>query len=305
MPISTRLAYDAIHTSINALPPGQHCGYTTGSGGICWTAADWAAHPGAVRIDQDAYARDTTADILDVENGAATPADCPSWVKNARTSYRSDTRAGQRSPAIYTNGSNLSAVCNSLVAGGVTSGVGIWLANWSLNASAAAAQVVAGSGPFPVIAVQFSDAGLYDISVFSTTWLDTMSGGAESVISAGSSGPAVVLAQNRLNVWGAASPPLVADGEFGPATTAAAVTFQRIHGLVPDGVVGPLTWNALSANPVPPPSPPEPVSYSVTVPPPGTWKTGGVLTVTGTGPDGGTWKTASPDGKTWTAPVKS
>jgi hypothetical protein len=38
-----------------------------------------------------------------------------------------------------------------------------------------------------------------------------------------------------------------ADGFFGPATEALARAFQRSHGLVPDGIVGPKSWAALDA----------------------------------------------------------
>jgi peptidoglycan hydrolase-like protein with peptidoglycan-binding domain len=36
-----------------------------------------------------------------------------------------------------------------------------------------------------------------------------------------------------------------ADGKFGPKTEAAVRAFQREHGLVPDGIVGPKSWTAL------------------------------------------------------------
>lgn len=292
--VATVLCYDATSFNYGSLPAGQHAGYTTGSGGIAWTAAQWANSPGAVRIDQDYQAVDHTADVLDVENGAATPAECPGWVKACLVNYRAAVRPGQRSPAIYCNDSTKSSVVNSLLAGGVTSGVGLWLANWKLNAVQAAAQVVAGSGPFPVIGFQFNDFGLYDGSVLSVSWLNAMSGnGAQPVISAGASGPAVSLAQTRLNVWGAS---LTVDGQFGLATSAAVAAFQRARGLVPDGTVGNLTWAALNANPASP-------GYQASSPP-GWWKAGTTGTFTGTGMDGAAWSTRY-DGNSWSAPVKS
>jgi peptidoglycan hydrolase-like protein with peptidoglycan-binding domain len=41
---------------------------------------------------------------------------------------------------------------------------------------------------------------------------------------------------------------LAADGTFGPNTEAAVRAFQRGHGIVPDGIVGPKTWKALDAS---------------------------------------------------------
>ena len=60
----------------------------------------------------------------------------------------------------------------------------------------------------------------------------------------GSVGPQVELAQLALQREGAlrASP----DGIFGARTREAAAAFQRRHGLAADGVVGPLTWRALT-----------------------------------------------------------
>ncbi len=43
---------------------------------------------------------------------------------------------------------------------------------------------------------------------------------------------------------------VIVDGDFGRKTEAALRDFQRTHGLVPDGIVGPKTWRALDQAPV-------------------------------------------------------
>jgi peptidoglycan hydrolase-like protein with peptidoglycan-binding domain len=67
---------------------------------------------------------------------------------------------------------------------------------------------------------------------------------AHATISLGATGPDAVLAQTQLNEHGA-SPPLVADGQFGARTRSAAIAFQGAHGLTADGIIGPRTWAAL------------------------------------------------------------
>jgi tetratricopeptide (TPR) repeat protein len=66
----------------------------------------------------------------------------------------------------------------------------------------------------------------------------------EALLQLGSAGPAVEELQRLLNAAGA-RPPLVVDGDFGPATRAAVIWFQRAHGLDPDGMVGPQTGTVL------------------------------------------------------------
>lgn len=65
----------------------------------------------------------------------------------------------------------------------------------------------------------------------------------------GSSGAAVTSLQRGMNAVfsGYDAMPLVVDGDFGPATQAAVVEFQRRAKLDADGVVGPLTWAALAS----------------------------------------------------------
>ena len=176
------VCYDAIRTNIPSLPHGaqQYAGYSTGLGVVPWSEEDFQQHATALgpclRIDQDPGASDPTADILDVEAGAATVSDCPWWAKRALADFKSARRPGQRSPVIYCSASTVSAVVNSLITGGITSGVGLFVANWSLTEAQALADVLAASGPFPVVGIQFTDAGPYDVSVFRADWLAGQSG---------------------------------------------------------------------------------------------------------------------------------
>jgi hypothetical protein len=166
------LAHDAIHVNVPHLPAGQAAGYTTGTPDIRWTAQDWAAHHGAVRICQDSGASDTTADVLDVERGAAANGECGHWYKTAIVAFSGGTRPGQRHPAIYTSASNVTPVVNALKAAGVSSGPALWIANWNLSDAQASADVLAASGPYPVIGIQFSSGQFYDTDVFSSAWLN-------------------------------------------------------------------------------------------------------------------------------------
>jgi Putative peptidoglycan binding domain len=59
-----------------------------------------------------------------------------------------------------------------------------------------------------------------------------------ALIRHGDTGPAVKELQMKLHI----DP---ADGTFGPATETAVKEFQQAHGLVPDGKVGPYTWEKL------------------------------------------------------------
>ncbi len=67
---------------------------------------------------------------------------------------------------------------------------------------------------------------------------------ADGLLRVGSQGSAVTTLQTQLLRHGASPGPI--DGDFGPATKAAVIRFQRSHGLDPDGIVGPQTQAALS-----------------------------------------------------------
>jgi len=71
------------------------------------------------------------------------------------------------------------------------------------------------------------------ISAHATTW---------TVESTGDAGPNVKAIQHLLRQRGHS---LTADGDFGPITKSAVVSFQQSNGLAADGVVGPNTWGKL------------------------------------------------------------
>lgn len=71
------------------------------------------------------------------------------------------------------------------------------------------------------------------------------------VLKKNDSGPDVKRLQRLLNVAGLVPPPrLVEDGQFGDKTLAAVIEFQKMRGLLADGIVGLHTWSALGQKPV-------------------------------------------------------
>jgi hypothetical protein len=166
---------DATGSNFSHLPKGLfYAGYTTGSGGVAWTPVQFSAHPSAIRICQDPGATDLTADVLDVESSAATLLDCAPWARAALANFRKATRPGQRSPAIYCSQSSVTNVVNALTAGKVT-GIGLFIANWNLTKEQATADLAKSAGPYPVIGYQYADAGLYDLDVWLTSWVNAVS----------------------------------------------------------------------------------------------------------------------------------
>ena len=116
-----------------------------------------------------------------------------------------------------------------------------------------------GDGPLPAFALH-GLPGPHEVIAPPFVPLEPSHGGAarnepgDTIAHATPSGyaPHSILAlQEDLNAIGLQGnvtiPPLVVDGGFGPATSAALKAFQAAHGLVVDGVIGPASWNAISA----------------------------------------------------------
>lgn len=166
---------DATSSNFNVLKFGMKvAGYTTGTPDIRWTAEQFAQFPDAIRIDQDARASDPTADILDVEAGAATIAECAPWVKAARQNWLNAKRPGQREPGIYCSKSTVTAVANALVAGGVDR-CPLWVASWGITENEVLSMLQGSGGPYPIVGVQFQNFPAFDESLFLNSWLNNVS----------------------------------------------------------------------------------------------------------------------------------
>ena len=76
-------------------------------------------------------------------------------------------------------------------------------------------------------------------------FISPMPPGPEMPLKLGSIGPNVRILQENLNAKSCAFPhipPLALDGVFGPETESSVIAFQRQFSLMPDAVVGPVTW---------------------------------------------------------------
>lgn len=174
------VAYDCIGANLGKfpVPPGVGlAGYSTGSGGVAWSDAQFAAHPGTVRIDQSPVNTpfDELCDEIDYENGAATLADLPGWYRAAAANYQHAARPGQRLPAVYASQSNITPVCNEFVSAGITSGPRLHIAHWDLPIEQAIDMLTHSGGPFPVIGIQVHNAGLYDVNLYLASWWTAVS----------------------------------------------------------------------------------------------------------------------------------
>ena len=261
--------WDAVSADEPSAPTGQAAGYTTGGRGLAWTAAQWKAHPGAVRICQDANGSDSTADVIDDEPGADSDSGSVGWYKRALADFRAGTRPGQRYPCFYRDLDGLPALQAAVEAAQLEQPVPLWLAHWGLSMDAAAAMIDTRHGPFVFTGVQFANRGAYDADVWLDGWLRTVSTAPSAppppppgnwtgemmnelpTIKQGDTGAAVRTAQGlliaryySLGATGTAGDGV--DGDFGPLTTAAVREIQGKSGLKVTGVIDPQTWPVLA-----------------------------------------------------------
>jgi hypothetical protein len=146
------VTWEAIPTNAEVV-----AGYVDGR--FRWPDEAWARFPNSVKVRIAVFATTNDGDVLDCENGDATPAQCPDWIRMRQT-------AGLAKPTIYVNRSQRTAVesaCSGL-------NYSLWIA--TLDGTTA----IDGS-----VAVQYAGSSLsggnYDLSVIQdSSWPSSIHG---------------------------------------------------------------------------------------------------------------------------------
>lgn len=149
-----KIMYDAIDLA-NVQAVASQADLLAGYDDGAWPDADAlaAAFPGKQVVRITTQPGDAFGDVLDVENGDATPADAPGWVSARRA-------AGHTWPTVYCSEGAWPAVQAAFASAGVDPPF-YWVAAYP------------GEGPVVppgAVAHQYQDAGLYDISVVDDSW---------------------------------------------------------------------------------------------------------------------------------------
>lgn len=257
----------SMYDGINSLAAGIHAllgepplvaGYCDGT--YAWDAADWNLFPNAVHVWICTRASTTSkGDVLDVENGDATPAEAPGWI-NARK------KAGLYRPTIYCNKATVPAVrraTGNLVLG---KDYDIWCADWTGSAHQVTSSVAGGVTAKCAVTQWRSTDAFDENTVYDDGWPHRTSGPAPKpapkpapapgsdlwpagvTLREGSTGNAVRALQYALRDCGITGVRgIAADGDYGSQTTTAVRNYQSAEKLSVDGVAGPATRSSLIA----------------------------------------------------------
>lgn len=170
------------------------------------------------------FPQDNEGDVLDCENGDATPSQCPAWVERRR-------QAGHEWPTVYCSESAWATVRSAFVSQGVAEPY-YWIAGYP--GSVGAGNLYPGS-----IAHQWIDHGSYDESVVADNWPP------------GSPQPPPAPPERQHAPDGNPYTMLAVDGSFGNESTRALQWTLNHTGAHPqlacDGNFGPISKRALQA----------------------------------------------------------
>lgn len=250
--------YDS--TTATDIPQGVPivAGYIDGT--FRWTDADWAYHSQSDHVKIAVFASTNDGDVLDVEQGDASPASAPGWVTQRRNS-------GHRLPAVYCSVAALQGVRDAFTTTSIPEPV-YWLADWDDDPTI---PTLPG-----VVAKQYThppnSGGHYDISETSDAWPLVVQPAPTPqphpipqpipqppqvvnvnvpVLSVTSPGPNVVSAPVRnlqmlLVAHGFGVGPTGPDGRYGNNTASAVVACEHHFNLsVDSGIAGNQVWTAL------------------------------------------------------------
>ena len=143
--------YDSVRASMIPFGAVMVAGYVDGPDSQ-WSAADWARFPDAVKVRIATNPTTAAGQVLDCENGDATPADAPGWVLRAR--------ARGVDPTVYCSEANWPQAFAAFAATGVAQ-PHYWIA----------AYPGIGQNLYPgTVAHQYVDTGPYDLSVVADYW---------------------------------------------------------------------------------------------------------------------------------------
>lgn len=151
----TRTLYDAVTPANIPASTSMVAGYIDGR--YAWQPRDWARFPSAVKVRIAVFPSTLDGDVLDCEQGDATPAQCPGWVR-ARRAVGAD-------PTVYCSQAAWQSVINAFTAAGVAQ-PHYWIAAYPGGGSTNL-PVLAG---IQAVAHQYIDTGAYDVSVVADFW---------------------------------------------------------------------------------------------------------------------------------------
>lgn len=151
--------YDSVTATAIPTNAAVVAGYVDGA--YAWSKADWARFPESVKVRIAVFARTNDGHVLDVENGDATPAQAPGWVRMRR--------AAGLDPIVYCNASTWPSVISAFSSAGIA-GPHYWIAQYDGNPAI----------PSGAVAKQYNDppgsGGEYDISNASQAFIDAVTG---------------------------------------------------------------------------------------------------------------------------------
>jgi hypothetical protein len=108
--IPVELCFDAIRENAHMIPRNAFAvaGYVNGvNTSFIWTSKEWGLFPFAGKLRINVTGSHDKGNVLDVENGDATPDHVASW-------YDARRKAGEQTLIVYANRSNLTAVNDAL-----------------------------------------------------------------------------------------------------------------------------------------------------------------------------------------------